>query len=298
MQLGIPRIQKALTDGTIDDALIYSVFLAAYLHLITGELASCRRHLEGLHQLLQRYQATAVDGQFVINPPPEMMLVWRMAVRMDHTWAMGDQNSVFPPVAPQDDLHRRWVQTMVDYDKVEWALAMFALDDLFTRAIAVMKNAIHLRAEATDHQSIETTIKIETTKLFDELQVWLNRPCIQTATALAEVEQRMLSDVGLTLEDTNIKFLHYPPFKVSNNIYGALMIQYYWTMMYITFITHPKPGPHPSGRRRAAISLCRTYAGLGGVNAIGVSRMVLGLYIAGLTLGEPMYPTGTSREGF
>ena len=55
LQLGIPRIQQALTEGSIDDALIYSVFLAAYLHLIGGELASTRRHLEGLRLLLQRY---------------------------------------------------------------------------------------------------------------------------------------------------------------------------------------------------------------------------------------------------
>src|SRR6202035_2789258 len=83
LQMGISRIQQVLAEGIITDALIYAVFFAAYLHFTCGELASTRRHLEGLHLLLQRYQTPPTEFQPVITPPAELMFIWRMAIRMD-----------------------------------------------------------------------------------------------------------------------------------------------------------------------------------------------------------------------
>lgn len=301
LQLGLPHIKKGLSDGTVDDSLIYSVYLAACLHSISGELASCRQYLQALHVLLQRYQAVPGSPGHAVNPPPEMMLIWRMAIRMDHTWAMGDQESVFPLAAPQEDLHRGWIQLLVPHDQpemVEWILAQFALDDLLTRAINIMKKAILLRKLGTHKEpdKIEAAIEMETKNLFNELNAWTSRPCISIASIQTTLEQCMSEDASLPDDANAVQFLHYPPLKISNKLYGALLVQYYWTFMYLTFITHPQPGPFPVERFQAAVDLGRTYAAIGGGNSVGVSRLVLGLYLTGLTLGEPMYPTGMARE--
>ena len=80
------------------------------------------------------------------------MFIWRMAIRMDHQWAIGDQDPIFPLVTKPDDTRRRWVQRLVDYshpEMVEWALAQFSLDDLLTRAIAINKRVIQLRSTSS-----------------------------------------------------------------------------------------------------------------------------------------------------
>ena len=296
LQLGIPKIQQALADGDIDDALIYSVFLAAYLHLIGGELASTRRHLEGLQLLLERYHVA--PGEFRQDMPPELMFVWRMAIRMDHQWALGDQDAIFPLVTEQDDSRRRWVQRLVDYshpEMVEWALAQFALDDLLTRAIAINKRAIQIRSSSgRDEELTESAIRRETSKLLEEHQAWNDRPCVKAASDQTKAEQRMVeTNEELWADSDTERFLHYPPLRISNKFYGVIQVQYYWVLIYITFITHPKPGPYPYERFQAAIDICRTYASVGWSHIYGVCRIILGFYMTGLTLGEPMYPTGT-----
>ena len=296
LQLGLPKIQQALTEGEIDDALIYSVFFAAYLHLIGGELASARRHLVGLILLLESYHDAS--GEFRQDIPPELMFIWRMAIRMDHQWALGDQEAVFPLVTKQDNSHRRWVQKLVDYshpEMVEWALAQFALDDLLTRAIAINMKAIQIRTSIDhDEERTEAAIRRETSKLLKEHQAWKDRPCVKAASEQTKAEQRVYeANEELGGESATERFLHYPPLKISNKLYGAIQVQYYWVLIYVTFITHPKPGPYPYERFQAAIDVCRTYASVGWSHTCGICSIVLGFYLVGLTLGEPMYPTGT-----
>ena len=294
LQMGIPRIQQALTDGQIDDALIYSVFLAAYLHLIGGELASTRRHLEGLRLLLQRY--STAPGEFSADMPPELMFIYRMAIRMDHQWALGDQEAIFPLVTNKDGPRRHWIQRLVDYSQpemVEWAVAQFALDDLLTRAIAINRRAIQLRANpGSDQDLAETAIRRETAKLLEEHQTWNERECVKAASRQQEAEQRMMELNDDLLQAEQDRFLHYPPLKFSDKLYGAILVQYYWVKIYITFITHPHPGPYPYERFESAVDVCRTYADVGWSHTCGTCRVVIGLYLTGLTLGEPMYPTG------
>jgi hypothetical protein len=298
LRMGIPLIQQALTDGEIDDTLIYSVFFAAYLHLVCGELASMRRHLEGLYLLLQRFQSGPDHCQLVKNAPDELMFIWRMAIRMDHTWAIAEQDCVFPLVSQQDDLHRRWIGRLLDYSRpemVEWVLAHFALDDLLTRCISISRKASQLRSvKGTDTDNIEEAIRLETTKLLHEHQSWMSRPCIKAATDQAAEEQQIYEELGFP--DIHASpFLHHLPLKITDKMYGALMVQYYWVRIYITFISQPQPGPSSLERFQAAIELCRIYASVGWTKTVGVCRMILGLYFAGLTFGEPMYPTGKMK---
>jgi len=297
LHLAIPHVQQALTTGRFDDSLVYSVFFAAYLHVLGGEIASTRRHLEGLRLLLERY-LIAPQAFGVESMPPEMMFIWRMAIRIDHHWALGDQELIFPLVSQNDDVRRLWVQPLTDCSQpemVEWALAQFALDDLLTRAISINKRAIQLRSAAGhDDELTERAIRTETAKLLKEHQAWNERRCVTTATERAEAEQDALSLEEEQLEDA--KFLDYPPLKLMNKLYGAMRVQHYWVLIYITFITHPKPGPYSYERFQAAIDVCRTYASVGWSHTCGVCRVVIGLYLTGLTLGEPMYPRGFSSH--
>jgi hypothetical protein len=179
---------------------------------------------------------------------------------------------------------------------VEWVLAQFALDDLLTRAIAINKRVIRLReTSGRDTKITEKAIRRETSKLLEEHQAWNDRPYVKAAQEQYEAEQLIADqDVGLEGDLEQHLFLHYPPLKFSDKLYGALRVQYYSVLIYLTFITHPQPGPYPYERFNAALDLCRTYAAIGWSHACGSCRIVMGLYLTGLTLGEPMYPTGSS----
>lgn len=297
LQLGISRIQQTLTGGDINDALIYSIFLAAYLHLIGGELTSTRRHLEGLQLLFQRLQTDT--GEFLLHTSPELVFVWRMAIQMDHHSALGDQDVIFPPMVKKDESWRPWIQTIVDPshpEMVEWALAQFALDDLLTRAISINKKATQLRSNSNyDKKLTEAAIRMEASKLLEEHQAWNNRPCVKAAAGQQNAQQWIAEEnQELSDEEDMDQFLHYPPLIISDKLYGAIIIQYHWVLIYITLITHPQPGPYTYERFQAAIDVCRKYVAIGQSHVCGILRIVLGLYLTGLTLGEPMYPKGTA----
>lgn len=293
LQQAIPRIQGALASGDFDDGLVYSVLLAVYLHILGGENASARRHLEGLRLLLARYSVSPSDfGSSEM--PPEMMFIVRMAIRFDQHWSFGDTESIFPLLPQTDDERRVWVQRLTNYSKpetTEWALAQFALDDLVSRAIAINKRAMQLRSAAgPDDELTEGAIQRETAKLLEEHQAWNERSYVKTATELADADQLARDPDEELLDDD--KFLDYPPLKFTDKWYGAIRAQYHWLLIYFTFITHPQPGPYPYERFQAAIDFCRTFASVGWSDACNASRPVLGLYLTGLTLGEPTYPRG------
>jgi hypothetical protein len=297
LQMAIPEIQRTISEEAIDDGLAFAVFLAAYLHLIGGELASSRRHLEGLRIILDRYRT---PGQHRSGLPPELMFIRRMAVRIDHKWALGNHEAVFPLISKKDEERRWWIEKLVDHahpEYVDWALAQFALDDFFTRAIAINKRAIQLRANSNrDVEFTESAINTEAEKLIDEHSTWNDRRCVKTASDLQRAEQIFAEQNG-ELKDTPAqhRFLHYTPLKFSDMLYAAIRVQYHWIYIYITFITHPQPGPIPFERVQAAIEVCRIYAAIDGNDVCGICRAVMGFYLTGLTFGEPMYPIGNSH---
>ena len=73
---------------------------------------------------------------------------------------------------------------------------------------------------------------------------------------------------------------------------AALMIQYYSILIYITFITYPQIGSGTRERFRASLDLCRTFEQMESERGFGINRMLLGLYLTGLTLGEKSHPKG------
>lgn len=299
MQQGIPLIQNAFSENIFDESLVFSLFLAAFLHQICGEIASSRHHLEGLHLLLQHHGAIPPNRKDCL---PELMLVWRLAIQMDHTWAFGDQTLIFPLVEREDDIHRKWIEKLVDQSRpemVDWALAQFALDDMLSWSIIIMKKANQLRSMSTGNSAkSELAINAEAAKLLRSHAGWMERPCIRSASDLAEYDPLNLYDTPSPSESPSLK-----PFPLSSNIeiknrgFGALMIQYYWVLIYISFISQPCLGASPPERFDAAVNLCHIYETIGSKETFGVCRMVLGLYLTGLTLGEKEYSEGICLRG-
>jgi hypothetical protein len=298
LQQGLPLIKSAIEDGICDDALIYSVFLAAYLHQICGEIATSRRHLEGLYLLLRQHRVIPGEGEISENNTPELKLVWRLAIQLDHMWAIGEHNLVFPISTKQDDVHREWIGQLVDLarpEMAEWALSQFALDDMLSKAISVMNKATQLRSlPKGDSVKTEQAIATESESLLEAHVQWLDRPCIKSATekAISDSEDKLLILKGLDDKSP----IHYPATRITNKGFGALMVQYFWVLMYITFIKDPRPGAGPHERFQAALDLCSTYEAIGCKETFGIGRMVLGLYITGLTLGESSKPKGKQSK--
>lgn len=298
LQQAMPLIQDAITHEIVDDALIYSVFLAAYLHQICGELASSHRHLEGLHLLLGRYDVLSVHTKKAADETPVLKLVWRLAIQLDHMSAIGDEKLVFSLDQEDDDNNRReWISRLVDAarpEMVDWALAQFALDDMLTKAILVMSRASQLRSLMNgDSRKTETAIECEATKLLDDHSLWFERSCINAAKEQYLMEESDFGHELSAIEGSNSEMsLVLAPQQTINKGFGALMIQYYWVLMYITFISDSRPGVGPPKRYQAAVNLCRIYEATGCKDTFGIGRMVLGLYLTGLTFNESSFPAG------
>src|SRR5208282_5295621 len=217
LEKALTRVKEAISVGIVDEGLIAAVFLLAHLNTLSGDFKSSRRHLKGMCQLLQLYH----QRRACCIPPsttpyytlgyPIVMLLWRMAIRMEYHVAFynaGQGAPIFPIFnASQESQHSEWISQIIDKtipNGVNWALASFALDDLMNRAG-------HLSYKLSERRinSINRTFEIK--ELVKEHQSWRRRPVITQA-----IIESLSSPPDTTINPNFIHtsstatFLHYP----------------------------------------------------------------------------------------
>lgn len=302
LEKALTRVQEAISMGTVDEGLIAAVFLLALLSTFSGEYKSSRRHLQGMSQLFRLYhqhRASSIPplNLFGTNNYPIVMLLWRMAIRMEYHVAFYDSGQgapIFPPIdTSQESTHIEWISQMIDKsipNGVNWALASFALDDLMNRAG-------HLSHKFSQDSvgSIGRAFQIQ--DLIQEHLSWKRRPVVAQAIIETVSHSPDTTMDSHLVRDTVTTFLQYDPVRIQNSLYATLLIRHFMTGIYISLISDPRPGPVSPERFRAAIDICRhfvaLYSGPPYTNKDPVLRPVdncMALITAGFTLREETYP--------
>ena len=271
LEKALTRVQEAISVGIVDEGLIAAVFLLALLNTLSGDFKSSRRHLKGMCQLLQFYHQRRACRIPPSTTPyytlgyPIVMLLWRMAIRMEYHVAFynaGQGAPIFPIInASQESQHSEWISQIIDKtipNGVNWALASFALDDLMNRAGHLSHKLSERRID-----SIDRTFEIQ--ELVEEHQSWRRRPVISQAIieSLSSPPDTTINP-NLIHTSSTATFLHYPPIRIQNKLYATLLIRHFMTGIYLSLISDPRPGPVSPERFQSAIDICRYFVALYG----------------------------------
>ena len=298
----LTRLQEAISAGIVDEGVIVAVFLLALLNTLSGDFKNSRRHLQGMCQLLQFYHQQRA-GPIPPNTIPYnslcypiVMLLWRMAIRMEYHVAFYDGGQgapIFPINESHESQHIEWISQIIDKaipNGVDWALASFALDDLMNRAGHVSHK---ISERCID--SIDRAFQIQ--ELVEEHQSWKGRPVVSQAIVerLSSLPDSTINP-NLIHASSRATFLHYKPTGIQNKRCASLLIRHFMTGIYLSLISVPCPAPVSPKQFQSAIDICRYFVALYGdppyPNGDSLLRPVdncMALIIAGFTFREENY---------
>jgi hypothetical protein len=304
LEKALTRVQEAISVGIVDEGLIAAVFLLAFLSTLSGDYKSSRRHLQGMAQLLQFYhqrRACCIPPSttpFHTNGYPIIMLLWRMAIRMEYHvsfYNSGQGAPIFPNVnTSQENNHIEWVTQIIDKaipNGVNWALASFALDDLMNRAGHLSHKLSERRLDSMDRAFLIQ-------ELVEEHQSWKRRPVVSQAIieSLSSPPDTTINPI-LMHNNTSANFLNYGSMRIQNKVYATLLIRHFMVGIYLSLIADPCPGPVSPERFQAAIDICRYFVALYGDPPYSQQDPMLrpvdncmALITAGFTFREENYP--------
>jgi Fungal specific transcription factor domain len=299
LQKSLRLLQDAISNGNIDDGVLYAVFLMVYFNIVNSDHASSRRHLQGLQSLLdfrQRQISTERAMTASMNHPLVMpaltMLIRRMAMRLDFVLAIFyARKPIFPHI---EEDYRSWIPLAVDKnfpDAADWALAEFALNDILHRAAHLSYQATEMRKAPTYTTLDELIIAHGADELTSDLGNWRTRRIVQNAELTEQIAFHKLTPEQQSMDDVPYQFLHYRPLHIENPFYALLLNQYRAAQLYISLIIHPEQGPQPPDRFECAVDICRTHAALTSLPQKDtiMTTEIWALYLSGFAFGRS-YP--------
>jgi hypothetical protein len=299
LQKALCLLRDAISNGNIDDGVLYAVFLMVYFNIVNSDHASSRRHLQGLQSLLDyRQRQVAAERTLTSNlssplvMPALNMLIRRMALRIDFVLAIFyARKPIFPHT---EENYKAWIPLAADKnipDATDWAIAEFALNDILHRAAHLSFQSTEMRKASTYTTLDELIIAHGADELTSDLVAWRTKRIIQNADLAEHIAFHKLTSEQQTMDDTPSRFLHYRPVHIENPFYALLLNQHRAAQLYISLIIHPEQGPQPPDRFECAVDICRTHAALASFppkDTIMTSE-IWALYLAGLAFGRS-YP--------
>jgi Fungal specific transcription factor domain len=266
-QEAIVSLQRSLTTNDIDENVAIAVFMLLFMDTFEGK-AIVHAHLRGLMLVLKEIHADTEDGSVAYwhKLSPLLMLVWRIAMRVDSVVATTQQATpIFPPFPIEYNvLHRSWAQSLAsDARTADLAVAAFALDNLYLRASHYRRNFEQGRRS----QEYQTDPKIRAT--WDQTHIqhfkvvmrehasWLELPACTLGLRLELVAQQNQIACDAT------GFLDYPPVVINDRKFVILLNEWRSMYLYITIACMPDElRRHSLTSLSHAIEICRVHAAL------------------------------------
>jgi len=299
LQNALDGVQENISLGTVNEGTIAAVYLLALLRMLSGDYKGARKQLEEMFGLCRVYRLRPTsDGIHSSNYYPIVMLLWRMAIRMEYHVAFYDVKQG-PPVfclanSSIQDEDMAWVEQIIDKnipDGIYWALASFALDDMMTRAG-------DLSHKFLENYDTDRTFQVQI--LIAEHLDWKHRPVISQFSNVT-LALSLATSIEPHLIHTNYEanLLDSPPLPILKKLYATLMIRHCMIGIYLSLLSDPSPGTLSSERLQYAITICHYFISLFGDQpyssddaSLRPVDSCLGLVFAGLTFREEKCANG------
>jgi len=296
VQSCLPEIQKAIIDCKISPAHILAVNFLSWLALVTGDLETTHRHLNGLFLMFVDMRHLSPLGEPYDNTDPNLMFLYRTSIKIDNTLGYRNFPLAYPPLTNHEKYHQQWLRHFIsNQSDIDFCIASLKLDDFTNQICHLHYAARQLRRKSESSPMVDTTaqeaeIQIRAKLISEEHEAWLSLP---------EIKPRIQVDDGFPVVGTHqeTRFLHYPEYQITDPAVAQMMLIHASVGIHLSIVMTGKLGDYPRWRHDDAVLICRIYAALGAHSTIqktGQSREINALWLAGLVLGNDCYPAGES----
>lgn len=302
----IPPLQHALTFLNFNEGHILAVPLLAHLAFWWRKPDVAKAHLKGFYKMLLHAQYLELDrhGNVSVAPrmPSLMLLMWRVAVRLDHYFGfMRPDGESLPPINSNPGSSRRYITDFIDPMSTEWIEWLTIMDDLED-----------LRNLAVHYNQRTATVRQSKTYSPDEAQHYIIQASKKIFQKLAQSEGHINEAANLysatfhpvfepvasfTLESFPAK--QFLPSSTLLSIWHHRFIEATVTnratLIHVTITSHPKAGPYPPERLKAAVEICSAVAILKDRMPFalqGRGSFLEALFFAGYAFCNPEYALG------
>jgi len=269
----IPQLQHALTFLNFDEGHILAVPLLAYLAFWWRKPDIAKAHLKGFYKMLLHAQYLEQDRQGKVSVssrmPSLILLMWRVAVRLDHYFGfMRPDGETLPPINSTPGSSRRYITDFIDPMSTEWTEWLTIMDDLedlrnlavhYNRRTATVRSSKTYTPDEAQHYIIQAGQKI-----IHKLAI-SDKAIHEAASTYNATFQPIFDHVtGFTLETFPAKQFLSSPSIVStwHHRFIEATVTNRATLIHVTITSHPKAGPYPPERLKAAIEICSAVATL------------------------------------
>ena len=266
----IPQLQHALTFLNFDEGHILAVPLLAYLAFWWRKPDVAKAHLKGFYKMLLHAQYLEQDkhGKVSVSPrmPSLMLLMWRVAVRLDHYFGfMRPDGETLPPINSTPGSSRRYITDFIDPMATEWTDWLTIMDDLedlrnlavhYNRRTATVRQSKTYTPDEAQHYIIQASQKIirklrQSDVSINEAATMYNaafQPHFEPVTSFALPAKQFLPSPSI-VSTWHHRFIEAT---IANRA----------TLIHVTITSHPKAGPDPPERLQAAVEICSAVATL------------------------------------
>jgi Fungal specific transcription factor domain len=268
-QRAIISLQQGLASGDITEEIAISIFI--FLNMDAFDFFASatvpQNHLRGFGLVLKELQLDWDDPEVWNRVSPALMLVWRIAIRLDTGVAVTHRTLPVLPTFPAatNALHRTWASRLAnDGRSADLAVASFALDNLAHRSISWIMEGDVFRAsaeyvnDAKVRDAYDTLFQQRVALLRQEHADWLQLPVCSLG-----MQSELLAQTHEIPPDAPT-FLEYPPLNIHDCKFSHLLNQ--WRSIGLSFSILSFRDRNPLQRCLSdinrAVEICRTNAAM------------------------------------
>ena len=266
-QEAFSSLRECLSSGKITEDVAIAICLMLFMDIFSGKTIP-QAHLRGLYLVLKELHIDSSNNSplFWNKVSPILMLIWRLALKIDGIISTIQQDvPIFPPFPAEFNvLQRQWALSLAkDSQSADWALASFALDNLYHRSLhwawegGIMRNSESYLNDPRVRGEYEKMVRRRVAQLNAETTDWLKQPAVAFALQLENLKQH-----GEIPSNINT-FLDYPPVHIHDRHFTLLLNQWRAQYLFVSFVAMPlELRRHTRTQLTHAIDICRTHAAL------------------------------------
>lgn len=266
-QEAFSSLQECLSSGEITEDVAIAICLMLFMDVFSGKTIP-QAHLRGLYLVLKELHIDSSNNSplFWNKVSPILMLIWRLALKIDGMISTIQQDvPIFPPFPAEFNiLQRQWALSLAkDGRSADWALASFALDNLYHRSLhwtwegGIMRNSEGYLNDPRVRGEYEIMVRRRVAQLNAETTDWLKQPAVAFALQLENLKQQ--GEIPSNIDT----FLDYPPVHIHDRHFTLLLNQWRAQYLYVSFVAMPlELRRHTRMQLTHAIDICRTHAAL------------------------------------
>ena len=272
LRTAIPQIQSAITNLNINEAHILAIPLLAYLSFWRREYDTASSHLRGFYKILLHMQYIRQNkhgkAHVMGNMPSIVLLMWRIAVRLDHYFTfLRPEEECLPPIGLAKGTSERFVTDFIDFSGTEWLECLVLEDEL--EDLRHLTTHYNCRAsqlqESGSYEAVDTQRYIN--KASDRIVRKLNTHLENILDAAVKFHtlnlqsQSMSTHLPLAIELFPGKPSLIPFHSLHPRFLEAIIINRA-TVIQATISSHPKAGANSSQAVQAAEEVCWAFRAL------------------------------------